>query len=114
MRSLPLVGLLAALVITSCVPPSTRVAISLPPKPAQQVAIIHSLPGRPYQVVAEFQGIGLSESRIRQMGGKLGADAVYVSNYNISFAAGDSAITGPGSRQTGMNHESVCTAISYR
>jgi len=48
------------------------------------------------------------------MGGKLGADAVYVSNYNISFAAGESSVVSPGMRQGGLNSESLCTAISYR
>jgi hypothetical protein len=114
MKPFPLAVLTASFALASCVPPPTRVAITLPPKPAEQVSIIHTLPGRPYQVVAEFQGIGLTESRIRQMGGKLGADAVYVSNYNISFAAGESSVVSPGMRQGGLNSESLCTAISYR
>lgn len=103
------------LVLTGCaMPASTRVALSLPPRSAADVTIIKSLPSRPYHVVAEFQGVGLSEARIRALGGKLGADAVYVANYNITFAAADTTVVGPGTRQTGLNSESLCTAISYR
>lgn len=108
-------SLALSLVLAGCaMPSSTRVAISLPPKSAADVAIIKSLPSRPYIVVAEFQGIGLSDARIRSIGGRLGADAVYVTNYNITFAAADTTVAGPGTRQTGLNSESLCTAITYR
>jgi hypothetical protein len=88
--------------------------MSLPPKPASEVEILSAPPSRPYNVVAEFQGIGLSEDRIKSQGAKLGADAVYVASYNISFLAADGTVASPRNVSPGTNSESLCTAISYR
>lgn len=58
--------------------------------------------------------MGLRESQIKSHAAKLGANAVYVSNYDISSAAGDSSFASPGRHSVGANRESLCTAISYQ
>ena len=48
------------------------------PRPADEVEVLYSEPGRPYTVIADFQSRGDTERGLRDKAAKIGADAVII------------------------------------
>lgn len=52
-----------------------------PRRPVKEVQVLHDAPGKPYEVIADYQakGLGATEGFVRKKAAEIGADAVIVS-----------------------------------
>lgn len=69
------------IVLTGCVSDvANRYYVSehYPPKPVEQVAVLHAEPARPYTLIADFQSRGDDDEGMRYKAADIGADAVIV------------------------------------
>ena len=83
-----------------------------PPRPVEQVELLHSRPSRPFVVIADFQSRGESAQSMRKRAAKIGADAIIVTNLGgyaslTSEWAGDDPYSNTYTRLIG-------TAIKYK